>query len=121
MARRDLLPGVNADEVCPPVVVFDSRRAITRARWRAAAGDVAQIVIMAGVDWLFVRWPYSQIPLMGRQDSVLVLAALNAIIVTHIVMTRTFPRWSARRIASTWCLSERARFFVHGWGKQARQ
>jgi hypothetical protein len=121
MTRRDLLPGVNPDDACPPVVVFDSRRAIARARWRAAAGDAAQLLILVAVDWMFVRWPYSHVPLMGRADSVLVLAALNATILTHIVMTRAFPRWSARRIASTWCLSERARFFIQGWGKQARQ
>ena len=28
-----------------------------------------------------------------------------------VILVRTFPRWSARRIAATWCLSERARFF----------
>ncbi|HSP14913.1 MAG TPA: hypothetical protein VLV78_09190 [Thermoanaerobaculia bacterium] len=120
MARRDLLPGVKADR-CPPMVAFDSRRAIVRARRHAAACDVAQLILLAGVDWMFVRWPYSHVPLIGRPDSVLVLAALNALLLTHVVMTRMFPRWSARRIATTWSLSERARFFMGGWDKQARQ
>ena len=110
MARRDLLPGV-ATDACPPAVVFDSRRAIRRARRRAALRDFAQFLLLGGVDWMFAHWPYTHVPSMDRAHSVLVVALLNAAILTHIIVVRTFPRWSARRIAATWCLSERARFF----------
>ncbi len=110
MARRDLLPGVSA-ESCPPVPVFDSRREIVRARRRAAFCDTAQLILLAGVDWMFVRWPYAHVPALSRDDSVLVLATLHALVLTQMIITRTFPRWSARRIATTWCLRERARFF----------
>lgn len=113
MARRDLLPGV-AVNGCPPAVVFDSRRAIAHARRRAAFHDFAQFALLGGVDWLFVRWPLAHIPSMDRSESLLIVALLNAALLTHLIMVRAFPRWSARRIASTWCLSERARFFEGG-------
>lgn len=111
MARRDLLPGV-ADDGCPPAVVIDSRRIVVRARRRAAACDAAQIALLAGLDLLFVRWPYAHVPFVQRDASVMVVAALNAAVVTYAVIVRMFPRWSARRIATTWCLAERARFFA---------
>ena len=110
MARRDLLPGVRT-ESCPPRVVSDSRREIVRARRRAVACDIAQLVLLGGVDWLFLRWPYAHVPMVDRNDSVFILAGLHALVITQMVVTRAFPRWSARRIATTWCLRERARFF----------
>lgn len=110
MARRDLLPGTTAEIPAPPVV-FDSRSAVKRARRRAAIRDAAQLMILAGVDWLFVRWPYAHVPGLDRWHSVLVVAVLNAAVLTHVIVSRTFPRWTARRIAASWCLAERARFF----------
>jgi hypothetical protein len=110
MARKDLLPGISADD-CPPVAVFDSRRAINRARFRAVLRDAAQLLLLVGVDWLFVRWPYAHVPSFDRAHSVLIVALLNAAVLTHVAVTRAFPRWSAQRIARTWCLSERAWFF----------
>ncbi|HSP34255.1 MAG TPA: hypothetical protein VLU46_08070 [Thermoanaerobaculia bacterium] len=120
MARRNLLPGVSADG-CPPAVVIDSRRVIARARWRAVAGDIAQFVLLAGIDALFVRWPYAHVPALDRETSVLIVAALNALLITQALITRTFPRWSARRIAGTWCLAERARFFAESRREQAAE
>ena len=110
MARRDLLPGVSPED-CPPAVVFDSARAIRRARRRAAIRDAAQLILLAGVDYLFMRWPLAHIPALGRDVTVLVVATLNSLILTHAMISRIFPRWAARRIASTWCTSERTRFF----------
>ncbi len=118
MARRELLPGIAAED-CPPAVVFDSRRAIARARRRAAFHDFSQLLLLTGVDWMFVHWPYTHVPSMDRAHTVLVVALLNAVLLTHIIVVRTFPRWSARRIATTWCLSERARFF-QGNAEQTR-
>ena len=111
MARRDLLPGV-ADDGCPPAVLVDSRRVIVRARRRAVAYDVAQLILLAGLDWLFVRWPYAHVPFADRDVTAFVVAGLNAAVVSYAVVSRMFPRWSARRIATTWCLAERARFFA---------
>lgn len=119
MARRELLPGVSADG-CPPDVVIDSARVIVRARRRAAACDCAQFLLVAAIDWLFLRWPYAHVPLLDRDASVFIVALLNSLLVTHVIVTRTFPRWSARRIAATWCLSERARFFTDRRRQQAR-
>ena len=110
MARRDLLPGI-APVACAPAVHFDSRRAIARARRRAALRDLAEVLLVVGVDWMFVHWPYTHVPSMDRPHSLILIALLNAALVTHLIASRTFPRWSARRIAATWCLSERARFF----------
>jgi len=118
MARRDLLPGV-ASAAAPPAVVFESRREIKRARRHAALRDFAQLSFLAGVDWLFIHWPFTHVPSMDRPHSLIVVAILNAALLTHVIVTRTFPRWSARRIAATWCLAERARFFESG-SQQAR-
>lgn len=109
MSRKDLLPGVSVSE-CPPSIVCDSRASIRRARFRATARDVAQIVLLAGVDYLFMDWPKTHLPFMNRHDSVLVVAAVNAATLTWLWMSRIVPRWTARRIAATWSHAERRRF-----------
>lgn len=116
MARHDLLPGVTVAD-CPPRVVFDSKRAIRRARFRATLRDGVQVILLGAVDYLFMRWPLTHIPELDRDRSVLIVATLNSLILTHVMVSRIFPRWSARRIASTWCAAERSRFFR----SQARQ
>ena len=108
---KDLLPGVRPD-ACPPRVVVTTRRDITRARLRATAQDVAQLFMLTGVDYFFVAHESVHVPLMSRADSFMVLAGLNAAVLTHIILSRVLPKWSARRIAATWCLRERARFFA---------
>jgi hypothetical protein len=112
MAKTDLLPGVS-EGGCPPVAVIESRRAIRRARRRAALRDAAQLIFLFAVDWLFIHWPSAHVPSMDRAHSILVVALLNVAIITHVILSRAFPRWSARRIASTWGFAERARFFTH--------
>ncbi len=114
MTRRNLLPGVTAD-ACPPEVVIESCRAIRRARFRAAARDVAHVLLLGGVDYFFLHWPNAHVPMVDRGASVIVLAALNSIVITHITLSRLVPRLAAKRIATTWCLRERARFFQAGW------
>ncbi len=114
MTRRDLLPGV-ARDACSPAVVVDSTRAIRRARFLAAARDAGQILLLVGVDYFFVHWPSTHVPALDRSTSVLVLAALNAMVMSHIALARLVPRMTAKRIASTWSLRERARFFQAGW------
>ena len=116
MARRDLLPGV-VDDSCPPAVVVDSRRSIRRARFRAIAHDAAQIALLAGLDYAFITHPTAHLPMTDRPSTAVVLAAFNSLVLTQICMSRLFPRWSAKRIATTWCLAERTRFFA-AWRRE---
>jgi hypothetical protein len=92
------------------MVVFDSRRVIQRARRMAVAHDVAQVLLLACVDWLFQNWPTTHIPLLGRGDSLALLGMVNAAMIVHIWATRAVPRWRAHRISATWCARERDRF-----------
>ncbi len=113
MPKSDLLPGVVTDS-CPPAVVIDSRHTVRKARRRALFRDVANLVILGAVDYVSLRWPAAHIPLVNREQSMLLVGLLNATVVTHIVMTRVAARLAARRIAATWSLRERARFFQSG-------
>jgi hypothetical protein len=117
MARKDLLPDVSPERPGPDVI-FDSRRAIVRARRRAFLRDLGQVVLLLGVDYVFQNWPSTHIPFITREQSILAIAFLNAGVMTHVTASRIFPRWSARRIATTWSLPERARFFAHERGQQ---
>ena len=91
------------------MVVFDSRRVILRARRMAIARDVAQVMLLACVDWLFQNWPTTHIPLLGRSDSLVLLGIVNLVTIAHVWGCRAVPRWRARRISATWCARERER------------
>ena len=93
----------------PPAVVFQSRRVVARARRRAAFRDTFDLLLLAGVDGLFLRWPRAHVPAFDRADSLLVLVMLNALLVAYMWLARSIPRWNARRVASTWCVAERSR------------
>jgi hypothetical protein len=109
MARRTL-PGVS-DAPVPPAVVFSSRKVIRRARRRAAFRDAVDLIILAFVDALFVQWPDAHIPSLGREASLLVLAAVNVAMFATMWLVRAVPRWRARRVASSWAAAERRRVF----------
>jgi hypothetical protein len=108
--RRVLLPGVS-DAGAPPPVVIDSRRVVAKARRRAIVRDVIDLLLLVSVDGLFLRWPQAHVPFLDRHDSLLVLLGLNAMLIGYVWLARAIPRWKARRMAGTWCLAERARFF----------
>lgn len=108
MEKRALLPGV-ADTPIPPTVVFRSRKVIVRARRRAAFRDGLDLLLVASVDTLFVRWPGAHVPAMDRASSLLVLAAVNLAMIGAIWLARAIPRWRARRVSATWCPDERMR------------
>ncbi len=108
---RDLLPGVVSAGI-PPRVVFQSQRVIARARRRAIFRDVLDIVLLASVDALFLHWPKAHVPGFDRAGTLLVLFAVNAMMIANLWFARRLPRWRARRVASTWCASERSRFFT---------
>ena len=107
-ARCSLLPGV-LDVRTPPAVVFESHKVIARARRRAAFRDVFNLLLLACVDGLFLRWPRAHVPSLDRADSLLLMVALNALLIGYIWLARSMPRWNARRVASTWCVAERSR------------
>jgi hypothetical protein len=107
--RSSLLPGVR-DAGMPPAVVIDSRVVIARARRRAAIRDVLDLVLLLCVDGLFLGWPRTHVPLLGRHDSLLLLLGLNATMIAFLWLARAIPRWRARRVATTWCASERTRY-----------
>jgi hypothetical protein len=110
-SQRPLLPGVSTGAQRPSVV-FHSKRVVRRARVRAILRDSVDLLFLIGVDWFFIRWPRAHVPFLDRHGSVLVLAAVNAALITYVLLVRVFPRWRARRVASTWSFTERSRFFT---------
>jgi hypothetical protein len=109
MRRQDLLPGVSEAE-CPPVAVIESRVAILRARRRAALHDGLQLVLLAAVDYLVLRFPATHIPSFDRHDSMILLGAINGAMLGWLWLARVLPCWKARRIAATWSRREQSRF-----------
>src|SRR5688500_912127 len=101
MVKPDLLPGVSPDP-CPPTVVADSRATILRARRHAALRDSVNLILLAAVDYVCLFWPAAHVPFIGREQSMTLVALLNAAVITHAIMSRLSARLAARRIASTW-------------------
>ena len=108
--RRILLPGVS-DAGVPPPVVIDSGAVVARARRFAVVRDVVDLLLLICVDALFLRWPHAHVPFVDRHNSLLIVVSLNAMLIGYLWLARAMPRWTARRVATTWCLAERARFF----------
>src|SRR2546430_14415533 len=96
--QSPLLPGVETGP--PPQVVFRSQPVIVRARRRAAFRDVIDLLLLASVDGLFIRWPGAHVPAFDRTDSLLLLVALNAAMLATMWLARGPPRWRGRRVAS---------------------
>jgi len=109
MPTHELLPGVSTT-ACPPRVVYDAHAAIRRARRRALLRDGLQISMLVAVDWLFAYWPESRIPFLDRGQSLSFLRGMNALLIAHVWLSRAVPKLWAKRIAATWCRSERERF-----------
>ena len=93
-------------------MVSDTRIAITKARRRAALHDALHLILLASVDALFLRFPSTHIPTLDRHDSLLLLGAVNGAMVAYLWLVRVLPRWTARRIASSWSVTERSRFVM---------
>ena len=109
MPKDELLPGVSTSS-CPPRVVCDAHAEIRRARRRAWLRDGLQISLLVGVDYLFIRWPESRMPFLDRTSSLTLLRGMNLAILGHLWLMRALPKWWAKRIATTWCRSEREKF-----------
>ncbi|HYR27199.1 MAG TPA: hypothetical protein VEU30_01960 [Thermoanaerobaculia bacterium] len=109
MPKEELLPGVTA-AACPPAVVCDAKAAIRSARRRAIARDVGQIGLLLAVDYLFLRWPESRIPLLDRAHSLRIIELANLGVAAHLWWARVLsPKLMARRIAATWSRAEQKR------------
>jgi hypothetical protein len=91
------------------VVACDPRPAIARARRRALFRDVLQLMLVVAVDALLIRWPGAHVPMLTRYDSIALVTAVNVLMIGYVWLTRALPKWSARRIATTWCPEERSR------------
>jgi hypothetical protein len=109
MPKNELLPGVSTSS-CPPRVVCDAHDAIKRARRRAWIRDGVQLALLAGVDYLFTHWAESRLPFLDRAASLAMLRGVNFAIIGHVWLAHALPKWTARRIASTWSRPEREKF-----------
>ena len=109
MPKDELLPGVRTSS-CPPLVRCDAHTEIRIARRNAFLRDALQIVMLLAVDALFLYWPESRIPFLDRAMSITFLMGVHAAIAADLWLTRAWPRWMARRVASTWSRTERDRF-----------
>jgi hypothetical protein len=81
-----------------------------KARRRALMRETTQVALLVAVDWLFVHWPESRLPLADRSHTLTILFGVNVLLVADVWLTRTLPRWRARVVAATWCRSEREKF-----------
>ena len=111
MPKHELLPGVSTT-TCPPRVVCDAKSEIRRARRRVWIRDGVQLALLIGVDWMFVYWPDTRMPFADRATSLAFLRGANVAILGHMWLVRSMPKWTAKRIASTWCRSEREKFLA---------
>lgn len=115
MPRRetnDFLPGVQGRVRPQKATTYDGRDAIARARRLANIRDIADTVILLGVDALFMSWDAARIPLLTRAQSLTLLMVVHAIFAIHIIATRVVPAIRARRVSSTWADRERSRFKI---------
>jgi len=109
MPTRELLPGVTAAS-CPPAVLCDAHAALRKARQRANVRNAITLLLFIATDALFIHWPEARLPFANRGQSLTMLWAMNALLLTDLWLMRAIPRWSARRIAATWSRSEREKF-----------
>ncbi len=104
-----LLPGVD-EAGAPPPVVFASKNIVREARRRKVIHDVRDAILLGLVDAFFLSWPRARVPFLDRKESLLLLLGVNLALVIYIWLSRSIPRWRARRLASTWSPVERSRF-----------
>lgn len=87
----------------------DTASEIRRARLRQDVSDLSDLALLIGVNLLFLFWESAQIPFLGRDLSMMLLLGLNAFYVGSWIVARVVPLLRARRIATSWSESERAR------------
>lgn len=107
-----LLPGVCRSE--PELHGYSGSSEIKSARVRANFRDIFDLLLLLGVDVFFFNWPWMHVPFLTQSQSVVLITIANVWIVAFCALSRSFPYWRARRIAQTWCDSERKKFAVAG-------
>lgn len=103
----DLLPGAAGPDVVAPRPVFNPAPVVQTARRTRTVRDAIDILFLVILDTFFFLWPAAHIPTMSRGTSAVVLILVHALVLTHIITSRFFPRWRARKIASTWSEAEK--------------
>lgn len=103
----DLLPGAAGPDLVAPRPVFKPAPIVQTARRTRMFRDAVDILFLVVLDAFFFLWPATHIPTMSRRASALVLILVHALVVTHIITSRIFPKWRARKIASTWSEAEK--------------
>jgi len=119
MAKHDMLPGV-LPEVPQPIVVNESIHAVRRARRQAMVRDALDVALLIAVDFFFVHWPHARVPFLDRGGSLELLLGVNVLLLAYIWMARAFPRWRARRMASTWSAEEQTRLMTSPRSRASR-
>lgn len=108
--QKDLLPGAAGPRASAPVPRTNAQHQVQKVRRAASIRDTIDSVLLIAVDVFFFLWPEAHIPFLSRASSVLVLILANVLLVGFWVVTRSIPRWRARRIAKSWDSEERSKF-----------
>lgn len=103
----DLLPGAAGPDAVAPRPVFKPAPVVQTARRTRMWRDAVDLLFLGVLDTFFFLWPVTHIPTMSRGTSAVVLIVVHALVFTHIITSRIFPRWRARKIASTWSEAEK--------------
>lgn len=106
MKEQVLLPGVSRDVARRPTPQYD-RATVNRTQQREDFRDLADLLLLAGVDVLALTWDAAHVPLLSRESTLELLLAANAVLGAFIIGRRLWPVLRARRIASTWSEQER--------------
>jgi len=108
--QKGLLPGAGGPHASPPTPRTNAQHQVRQVRRAAAIRDTIDSVLLLVVDVFFFFWPEAHVPFLSRASSVLVLILANVLLVGFWVVTRSIPRWRARRIAKSWDSEERSKF-----------
>lgn len=105
--RRPTLPGVADHKGVQASRSYDGRDAIKRARRVANIRDAADIAILLVVDWIFFKFPTTRVPMLTRDQTVILLVLVHLAFAIYIIAARVIPAWRARSIAATWSEAEK--------------
>src|SRR5688572_11034469 len=108
--QSDLLPGVEGPSDRRRVSASAVRQSLESSRRKAAVEEILDCAVLIVLNLLFILWSRAQLPFVGRDGTMLVLLASNALLVGGYFRSRILPRITARRIAATWSPEERQRF-----------
>lgn len=108
-SATERLPGTAGPDATSPVGLCDGRIEIAKARRSKKYRDLFDGVMLLALDYLFLSWPGAHVPLLNRNQSMMLLVAIHVVLIGYWILSRELPPWRARRIATTWRQSERVR------------